>query len=215
MLRDILNCIAQTGIVSIIRGIDEAYIDNTVKALYNGGIRNVEITFDTPGAVRMIENVKNLFGEKMLVGAGTVLDAETARTAILSGADFILSPSLSAGVIEMCSRYGKLAVPGVLTPTEVITAWELGAQLVKIFPAGAFGPTYIKDIKAPLKQIEIMAVGGINISNAAEFIKSGAMSVGVGSELVNRRIVYEGNYDLITKNSIQFVESIKVKQNSI
>lgn len=215
MLRNILNCIAQTGIVSIIRGIDEAYIDNTVKALYNGGIRNVEITFDTPGAVRMIENVKNLFGEKMLVGAGTVLDAETARTAILSGADFILSPSLSAGVIEMCSRYGKLAVPGVLTPTEVITAWELGAQLVKIFPAGAFGPTYIKDIKAPLKQIEIMAVGGINISNAAEFIKSGAMSVGVGSELVNRRIVYEGNYDLITKNSIQFVESIKVKQNSI
>ena len=215
MLRDILNCIAQTGIVSIIRGIDEAYIDNTVKALYNGGIRNVEITFDTPGAVRMIENVKNLFGEKMLVGAGTVLDAETARTAILSGADFILSPSLSAGVIEMCSRYGKLAVPGVLTPTEIITAWELGAQLVKIFPAGAFGPTYIKDIKAPLKQIEIMAVGGINISNAAEFIRSGAMSVGVGSELVNRRIVYEGNYDLITKNSIQFVESIKVKQNSI
>ncbi|WP_313560007.1 bifunctional 4-hydroxy-2-oxoglutarate aldolase/2-dehydro-3-deoxy-phosphogluconate aldolase [Ruminiclostridium cellobioparum] len=215
MLRDILNCIAQTGIVSIIRGIDEAYIDNTVKALYNGGIRNVEITFDTPGAVRMIENVKNLFGEKMLVGAGTVLDAETARTAILSGADFILSPSLSAGVIEMCSRYGKLAVPGVLTPTEIITAWELGAQLVKIFPAGALGPTYIKDIKAPLKQIEIMAVGGINISNAAEFIRSGAMSVGVGSELVNRRIVYEGNYDLITKNSIQFVESIKVKQNSI
>lgn len=215
MLRNILNCIAQTGIVSIIRGIDEAYIDNTVKALYNGGIRNVEITFDTPGAVRMIENVKNLFGEKMLVGAGTVLDAETARTAILSGADFILSPSLSAGVIEMCSRYGKLAVPGVLTPTEIITAWELGAQLVKIFPAGAFGPTYIKDIKAPLKQIEIMAVGGINISNAAEFIRSGAMSVGVGSELVNRRIVYEGNYDLITKNSIQFVESIKVKQNSI
>ena len=215
MLRDILNCIAQTGIVSIIRGIDEAYIDNTVKALYNGGIRNVEITFDTPGAVRMIENVKNLFGEKMLVGAGTVLDAETARTAILSGADFILSPRLSAGVIEMCSRYGKLAVPGVLTPTEIITAWELGAQLVKIFPAGAFGPTYIKDIKAPLKQIEIMAVGGINISNAAEFIRSGAMSVGVGSELVNRRIVYEGNYDLITKNSIQFVESIKVKQNSI
>lgn len=215
MLRNILNCIAQTGIVSIIRGIDEAYIGDTVKALYNGGIRNVEITFDTPGAVRMIENVKNLFGEKMLVGAGTVLDAETARTAILSGADFILSPSLSAGVIEMCSRYGKLAVPGVLTPTEIITAWQLGAQLVKIFPARAFGSAYIKDIKAPLKQIEIMAVGGINIANAAEFIKSGAMSVGVGSELVNRKIVYEGNYDLITKNSIQFVESIKVKQNSI
>ncbi len=212
MLRNILNCIAQTGIVSIIRGIDEAYIDNTVKALYNGGIRNIEITLDTPGAVRMIENVKNSFGENMLVGAGTVLDAETARTAILSGADFILSPSLSAGVIEMCSRYGKLAVPGVLTPTEIITAWQLGAQLVKIFPARAFGPTYIKDIKAPLKQIEIMAVGGVDISNAAEFIRSGAMSVGVGSELVNRRIVYEGNYDLITKNSIQFVESIKVKK---
>lgn len=209
MLRDILNCIAQTGIVSIIRGIDESYIENTVKALYNGGIRNVEITFDTPGAARMIENVKNLFGEKMLVGAGTILDAETARIAILSGADFVLSPSLSTGVIEMCSRYGKLAVPGVLTPTEIVTAWQAGAQLVKLFPARAFGSAYIKDIKAPLKQIEVMAVGGINVANAAEFIRSGAMSVGVGSELVNRKIVYEGNYDLLTKNSAQIVESVK------
>lgn len=208
MIRDILGCIAKTKIVSIIRGIDEAHINDTVKALYNGGIRNVEITFDTPGAARMIEGVKKMLGEKMIIGAGTVLDAETARIAILSGADFILSPSLSMGVIEICSRYSKLAVPGVLTPTEIATAWQAGAQLVKLFPARAFGATYIKDVKAPLKQIEVMAVGGISIANAAEYIKSGAMSVGIGSELVNSKIVYEGNYDILTQKSAQIIENV-------
>ncbi len=205
----VLDKIYETGLVSIIRGIYETKITQTVKALLDGGIKVLEITFDTPGAAGMIEKIKKEFGNEITIGAGTVLDPETARTAILSGADFILSPSLNTKVIEICSRYGKLAVPGVLTPTEMVNALEAGAQIIKLFPARIFGPAYIKDIKGPLKQVDIMAVGGISLENAGEFIKSGAMSLGIGSELVNTRLVDNENYDVITRNASLFIEKVK------
>lgn len=205
----IFNKIEETGIVSIIRGVGEGKISDTVNALFEGGIRILEITFDTPGAAKMIEKIKNEYAGKITIGAGTVLDPETARTAILSGADFVLSPSLNTKVIEMCNRYNKLAVPGVLTPTEIVCALEAGAEIVKLFPARVFGPSYIKDIKGPLKQAEIMAVGGVNLENAAEFIRQGAIALGIGSELVNIRLVEEGNFNRITQNASAFIEKVK------
>lgn len=209
MLPQIYSQIAETGVVSIIRGLEGPIVDNTVQALYEGGIRAVEITFNTPGAAGIIERLKKEYSGKMIIGAGTVLDPETARIAILAGADYILSPSLNLKVIEVCNRYGKLAVPGVLTPTEVVNAIEAGAQIVKLFPARAFGPVYIKDLKGPLNQVEIMAVGGITIENAGEYIKNGAMSVGVGSELVNAKLITAGNYGEISRKAALILENIK------
>ena len=209
MLPQIYSQIAATGVVSIIRGLEEPIVDNTVQALYDGGIRAVEITFNTPGAAGIIERLKKEYSGKMIIGAGTVLDPETARIAILAGADYILSPSLNLKVIEVCNRYGKLAVPGVLTPTEVVNAIEAGAQIVKLFPARAFGPIYIKDLKGPLNQVEIMAVGGITIENAGEYIKNGAMSVGVGSELVNSKLITAGNYGEISRKAALILENIR------
>lgn len=208
MMKHVLSKIEETGIVSIIRGIDETKISDTVKALFEGGIRVLEITFDTPGAAGMIERIQKEYSGRIVIGVGTVLDQETARIAILSGADFILSPSLNTKVIEVCNRYNKLAVPGVLTPSEIVNAMEAGAHIVKLFPARAFGPAYIKDIKGPLKHVEIMAVGGITLENAREFIRHGAMSLGIGSELVNARLVAEGNYSEITKKVEQFIDSV-------
>jgi 2-dehydro-3-deoxyphosphogluconate aldolase/(4S)-4-hydroxy-2-oxoglutarate aldolase len=163
----------------------------------------------------MIERVKIEYGKLMTVGAGTVLDSETARAVILAGADFVLSPTLSTEMIEMCNRYSKLAVPGVLTPTEILTAWEAGAQLVKVFPARAFGPAYIKDIKGPLKQVEVMAVGGVSIENAREFMKNGALALGIGSELVNKEWVKENKFNLITKMSAAFIERVQNPWNDL
>lgn len=208
MVGNILQQIQRARIVSIIRGIGEEKILKTVQALYEGGITAVEITFNTPGAAKSLEMVKKHYEGKMTIGAGTVLDPETARIAVLNGADFILSPSLNRGMIEMCSRYGKLAVPGVLTPTEIVQAWEAGAHLVKVFPARTFGPAYIKDVKGPLNHVEIMAVGGVSLDNIAEFIHSGALAAGIGSELVNSRLVEQGDFQGIAQNARRFVEKV-------
>jgi 2-dehydro-3-deoxyphosphogluconate aldolase/(4S)-4-hydroxy-2-oxoglutarate aldolase len=208
MLNDILEQLFRAVVVSILRKIPEERISQTVTALYNGGVRAVEITLDTPGALRMIEKVKTEFGTKMTVGAGTVLDSETARTAILAGADFILTPTLSTPVIELCNRYGKPAVPGALTPTEILTACEAGAQLVKVFPARVYGPEYLKDLKGPLSQIKLMPVGGVGLENAAEFIRCGAHSLGIGSQMVNYAQVREGRFEEITRTASELMKLV-------
>lgn len=210
MVAELLRIISKYKLVAIVRGIEEKDVDKVVEALYQAGIRAVEIAMNTSGALRMIEAVKDKFGEKMLIGAGTVLDPESARNSIQAGADFILSPTLSLPVIEMCNRYSKLAVPGVLTPTEILTAWEAGAQLVKIFPARAFGPKYIRDIKGPLPQVEMMAVGGVSLENAEDFIKNGAFALGIGSCLVNTVWAKEGQFDRITETAKDFVSRINI-----
>ena len=142
--------IRETGVVSILRGIAEKDLEGTLAALYEGGVRAVEITLNTPGALRMIERSRELYGDRMAVGAGTVLEAASARAAILAGADFVLAPTLSLPMIEMCLTYGCLAIPGAFSPTEVLTAWQAGAQIVKVFPCGSVGPAYIKDLRGPL-----------------------------------------------------------------
>ena len=157
----------------------------------------------------MIRTLKGKYAGRMLVGAGTVLDTETCRTAILAGADFILSPTLNTEVIRMCNRYGRAAVPGVMTPTEILTALEAGADIVKVFPAGALGAAYIKDVKGPLKQACIMAVGGVSLENTADLFRAGASCVGVGSNLVSKALIQSGSFDGITERAKAFTEAAK------
>lgn len=202
----VLKEMDKSGVVAIIRGTMPEKINKVAEALYSGGVRIIEVTFNTPSAGEMIQDLTNNYSEKLMIGAGTVLDVQTARTAILSGAQFILSPSLHSDVIQMCNKYNVLAVPGVLTPTEAITAWELGAKIVKVFPAGVVGPSYIKQLLGPLDQLKIMAVGGIHEENFGFFIQAGATGAGIGGALVNQRLVDIEDYDEIYRRAKHFTE---------
>lgn len=198
---DVLKIIGDSKVIAILRGVPPQYLDDTLDALIAGGIRCVEITMDSPGALDMIRQAKATYGSQLLVGAGTVLDAETARLAILAGADFCLSPTVDVQMIELCNRYGVLAVPGIFTPTEAITAWNAGAQLLKVYPATIGGPGYIKDLLGPLSQLRLLPVGGVNKDNARAYINAGAFAVGVGSNLVNATEVKAGNFAQITSEA--------------
>ncbi|MUV37060.1 2-dehydro-3-deoxy-phosphogluconate aldolase [Lentibacillus sp. JNUCC-1] len=201
----VINQIKKEKIVSIIRGNSADELEATVESLYKGGIRIVEITMNTPGAIEGIENISKSFPD-LIVGAGTVLDPETARNAILAGADFLLAPTLNIDTLKLATRYNVLCVPGVLTPTEALTAHEHGARMIKVFPVRALGPSYISDIKAPLNQLEIMAVGGVSLSNAREFLKAGCCSLGIGSSLVDNQSVYDKDFINIEEKAKRFVE---------
>ena len=203
---EVLQKIKENGVVSIIRGTKLKQTKKTVQALYEGGIRLVEVTYNTPGASEIIKELTDEFKDRMIIGAGTVLDSESARTAILSGAQFILSPSLNTDVIQMCKRYSVLAIPGVMTPTEAVQAWQSGAHIVKVFPAVDLGAAFIKHILGPLNQLEIMAVGGINANNFIEYLKNGACSAGIGSDLVDVKEVDAEKYDEIEGKAKCFVK---------
>ncbi len=191
-------------IVAILRGLESGDAIQTVQAMFDGGIRLIEVTFNTKGAPQMIDQIKETFGDRMIIGAGTVLDAPTAKTAISAGADFLLSPILDTGMIETCNRYGKTPIPGVMTPTEIVRAYEAGAKMVKIFPAAALGADYFKQVKAPLDFIEMMAVGGVSRENMHTFFKAGACCVGIGGQLLNMEHVREKRFDAITENALSF-----------
>lgn len=208
MKRHAFELIAEFRVIAILRGVEATTLDNVADALCHGGVRCVEITMNTPGASAMIEHVKKTFGNQLLVGAGTVLDTAAAYQAISSGADFILAPTLSIPVIEMCATYGALAVPGAFTPTEILSAWQAGAQLIKVFPVGSVGPGYIKDLLGPLPQIPLLPVGGVNLENAASFRKAGAVAVGVGSALFDPKLARAGDFREITRRSTAFIQAM-------
>ena len=194
---DVIKQIRETGVIPVVRATsaDEA-------------MRAIDAT--VPGAVKVIEQVSARYGNDALVGAGTVLDAETARICILSGAQFIVSPALDIDTIECCRRYGVAIMPGALTPTEVVKAWTAGADFVKVFPAGAMGgASYLKALKAPLPQIELVPTGGVSLKTAADFIKAGASALGVGADLVDLKALREGQDDVITERARQFVEIVR------
>ncbi|NEX79665.1 bifunctional 4-hydroxy-2-oxoglutarate aldolase/2-dehydro-3-deoxy-phosphogluconate aldolase [Bacillus thermocopriae] len=177
--------IQKRRVVAVIRGATMETIIPVAQALKNGGITAIEITMETPKALSIIERVADVFGDEMFVGAGTVLDPETARAAILSGAKFVFSPTVRKETIEMTKRYGIISVPGAFTATEILTAYEYGADVVKVFPAGSVGPGYFKNLAGPLPHIPLMPTGGINTENAKDYIRAGAVAVGVGSSLVD------------------------------
>ena len=197
------------GIVPVVRTTSMESAVRAIEAIYNGGIRAAEITMTVPGALKALERVADMFGDKIVLGAGTVLDPETARVCMLAGAEFFVTPSLKLSTIEMAKRYSKVICPGALTPTEVLTAWEAGADFVKVFPCGNVGgPKYIKALKGPFPQIEMVPTGGVNLETAGEFLKAGASAVAVGGELVDAKLIAENRYDLIEERARQYLAVI-------
>jgi len=202
----VLARIKEIGIIPVVRAESSEIAMRAIEAIAHGGVPVVEITMTVPGAIPMIEKVAARFGADVTVGAGTVLDQETARLCILAGAQFIVSPSFDPQTISACRRYSIVAIPGALTPTEILSAWTAGADCVKIFPANAVGgPGYLRSIKAPLPQIELIPTGGVSLDTAADFINAGATALGVGSDLVDTRVLRDGGDKVITERARQFV----------
>jgi 2-dehydro-3-deoxyphosphogluconate aldolase / (4S)-4-hydroxy-2-oxoglutarate aldolase len=206
----VLSQLREVGVVPIVRvsSPDDAF--RAVEAVVAGGVPVVEITMGVPNALHVMEHVVKQFGEKVLLGAGTVLDPETCRAALLAGAEFIVTPSLDVKVIETSRRYSKVCIPGALTPTEIVTAWQAGADMVKVFPCGPVGgPKYIKSLRGPLPQIDFVPTGGVTLETTPEYIRAGAAAVAAGGELVSGKALREGNADLITGNARKFLEAVR------
>jgi 2-dehydro-3-deoxyphosphogluconate aldolase/(4S)-4-hydroxy-2-oxoglutarate aldolase len=182
---------------------------DVAEALLAGGVEAIEVTFTVPEAHRVLEKVAQRLGDRIVLGAGTVLDPETARIAILSGAQFIVAPTVSLPTIEMCRRYAKPVLPGALTPTEVLTAWQAGADIVKIFPSELTGPGYIKALRGPLPQVRMMPTGGVNLQTAADFLRAGACALGIGGSLVEPKAVAAGDMARIETLARQYIEIVK------
>lgn len=204
-----MQCIEACGIIAIIRANSANELMKAAEAIHAGGVNVIEVTMTTPNALQVIGEVAAAHGDAILIGAGSVLDAATARAVILAGAEFIVSPVTKPDVIDVCNRYGKVVMPGAFTPTEILTAWENGADYVKVFPAGAVGAPYIKDVKAPLPQIPLVPTGGINAENAAEFLAAGATALGVGSALVENRLIEAGAFNVLTERAQKLVAAVQ------
>jgi 2-dehydro-3-deoxyphosphogluconate aldolase/(4S)-4-hydroxy-2-oxoglutarate aldolase len=200
------NSIIEIGVVPVVRAASAEQAVRAIEAIYRGGIRAAEVTMTVPGAIRALEKLADQFGDRIVLGAGTVLDPETARACMLAGAEFLVTPALNLRTIEIARRYSKPIIPGALTPTEVLAAWEAGADAVKIFPASAVGGAkYIKALKAPFPQIEMIPTGGVNLETAADFLQAGACAVAVGGELVDQKNMDAGNWDVFEERAQQFL----------
>ncbi|MGI8316712.1 bifunctional 4-hydroxy-2-oxoglutarate aldolase/2-dehydro-3-deoxy-phosphogluconate aldolase [Halobacillus mangrovi] len=209
-MTDTLQRMMEHKLVAVIRGARGEEILSIARALHEGGVHILEVTADTPQVNEWIQKINEEFGDQLIVGVGTVLDSETARAAIMAGASFIFSPTVDTETIQLTKRYGVVSIPGALTPTEILTAYEHGADMIKIFPAGTVGPSYIKDVHGPLPHIPLMPTGGVDLSNVREYFEKGAVAAGLGSALVNtKQPVNEETLKAITEKAQQFVESIK------
>jgi len=204
-----LDRILACGIVAVVRSPEGGILVDVAKALLEGGADVVEITFTVPAAHRVLEAVRAALGDQVLLGAGTVLDPETARVAILSGAEFIVAPTLNLEVIRLCQRYGKVIIPGGYTPTEVLTAWEAGADIVKVFPSDIGGPAYVRGLRGPLPQIRLMPTGGVNLQTAAEFLRAGACALGIGTSLVDPKAIATRDFARITSLAREYVRIVR------
>ncbi len=208
--QEVLRRVAEVGVVPVVRASSSEEAMQVVEAIKAGGVPVLEITMTVPRAVRVIEQVADRYGGEVVVGAGTVLDAETARACILAGATFVVSPSLNVATIELCRRYSVAVMPGALTPTEVVTAWQAGADVVKVFPCGALGGAkYLKSLKAPLPQVEMIPTGGVSLQTAGEFIEAGALALGVGADLVDTKAIREGRPEKVTEAARAYVAAVR------
>jgi 2-dehydro-3-deoxyphosphogluconate aldolase/(4S)-4-hydroxy-2-oxoglutarate aldolase len=207
---EVIQKIRDVGLIPVVRATSAGEAMRAIDAIREGGISVLEITMTVPGAVKVIEEVANRYGNDALVGAGTVLDPETATACISSGARFVVSPALNLDTIACCRQRDIAVMPGALTPTEVVQAWNAGADFVKVFPAGAVGgPSYLKALKAPLPHIELVPTGGVSLKTAADFIRAGAAALGVGADLVDINAIREGQSALITERAKQFIEIVR------
>jgi 2-dehydro-3-deoxyphosphogluconate aldolase/(4S)-4-hydroxy-2-oxoglutarate aldolase len=204
-----LDLIRKTGVIAIMRANSSEQLITAADAIKAGGVTVIEVTMTTPGALGVIETAKARYGEDVLFGAGSVLDPETARAAILAGADFVVAPTLNLDMVALCNRYSIPVMPGCYTPTEALTAWEAGADMIKLFPASFGGASLVKAILAPLPQLEIVPVGGVNLDTAADFIQNGAAALGVGSSLINQKILQTGDLDELTRRAVAFIGEVQ------
>lgn len=205
----IIDRVAASGIVAVLRADRPDAVVDIAEALLAGGVDAIEVTFTVPKAHQVLEAVADRLGGKIVLGAGTVLDPETARLAILAGAEFIVSPALNLETIELCRRYSKAILPGAFTPTEVLTAWQAGADIVKIFPSEITGPQYLKALHGPLPHVKLMPTGGVNLQTAEDFLKAGAVALGVGGSLIEKEAVASGNLQRIADLAAQYVQIVR------
>jgi 2-dehydro-3-deoxyphosphogluconate aldolase/(4S)-4-hydroxy-2-oxoglutarate aldolase len=204
-----LRIIRETGVIAIMRAQSSGQLIAAADAIKAGNVRVIEVTMTTPDALGVIEAAKARYGEEILFGAGSVLDPETGRAAILAGADFIVAPTLNLDMVALCSRYSIPVMPGCLTPTEALTAWEAGADMIKLFPASVGGAAFLKAILAPLPHLEIVPVGGVNLDTAADFIRKGATALGVGSSLINQKLLDANDLDELTRRAKAFIAEVQ------
>ena len=207
-----LQRLSDSPVISVIRMNDTSKLMKVIKALSDGGVKFLEITFTTPNALDVIKEVSKKVTSDFVVGAGTVLDPETARAAILAGAKFVVSPALNLETIKIAHRYDVMVTPGAFTPTEILTAWDYGADIVKVFPATALGPKYFKDIKGPFPHIRVLPTGGVSVDNAGEFIKAGAFAVAAGTDLLDKEAIANDKFEIITEKAKKLIANVKAAQ---
>jgi 2-dehydro-3-deoxyphosphogluconate aldolase/(4S)-4-hydroxy-2-oxoglutarate aldolase len=206
--------VLETGIVAIVRSHDSQQLVEVARALVDGGVTVIEITMTVPHALDVIKQVRHALGDRIMLGAGTILDTETGRAAILAGAEYLVSPVLNLDLIKMCRRYDKAIMPGVFSPTEIMAAWEAGADVCKVFPADVLGPMFFKAVRGPLPQVRMMPTGGVDLTTAQKFLEAGACCLGIGSQLVEPKAVAEKNFDRIRELASKYVEIVKNFRNS-
>ena len=206
--------IGESGVIAIMRAKSPDQLLAAAEAILAGGVDAIEVTMTTPGALEVVRQATSRYGDEVMLGVGSVLDAETARAALLAGAMFVVSPTFNGKVVELCKRYSVPVIPGAYTPTEILTAWESGADFVKVFPAEVGGPGYIKAVKAPLPQVRLIPVGGVDLETTAEFIRAGADAVGVGSALISQKLLDQGDFAEITRRARRFREEVAQGRSS-
>jgi 2-dehydro-3-deoxyphosphogluconate aldolase/(4S)-4-hydroxy-2-oxoglutarate aldolase len=211
---DVLRDVESSGVVAVVRLPDAAAVRDVARALLSGGVRAIEITMTVPRAVEVIAELATSVPSDVLIGAGTVLDSATAMAVIDAGAAFVVSPVLRLDVIEACRQRDVAVMPGCFTPTEIFTAWQAGADVVKVFPATALGPGFFKDVRGPLPQVRLMPTGGVTRDNAGEWIRAGAVAIGVGTALVDPRAVAAGRFDAISESAAHFVGAVRAARDA-
>jgi len=210
-----LNRILEGGIVAVVRSESSEPLVKVIRALAEGGVTAAEVTFTVPDAVDVIRQVRREVGDAVVLGAGTVLDPETARAAILAGAEYIVAPTVNLDVVRLCRRYDKVVMPGAFSPTEILTAWEAGADVVKVFPADVGGPSYLKALRGPLPQVRLMPTGGVDLTTAESFLKAGACCLGVGSALVDPKAISSNDFARIRDLASQYAGLVRRFRDSL
>jgi 2-dehydro-3-deoxyphosphogluconate aldolase/(4S)-4-hydroxy-2-oxoglutarate aldolase len=205
--------VADAGVVAVIRANSKEQLIGITEALLAGGVPAIEVTMSTPKAIAGIEMLADRFGDSAVIGVGTVIDAATARDAISAGAQFVVSPVFDETIVATARAYGRIMIPGAFTPTEILRAWTAGADVVKVFPSTAVGPQYFKDILAPLPQLRLTPTGGVDLKNAGDWIKAGAVFVGAGSSLVTKDALAKNDWTSVTANAKAFVETIRAARS--
>ncbi|MFB4164518.1 bifunctional 4-hydroxy-2-oxoglutarate aldolase/2-dehydro-3-deoxy-phosphogluconate aldolase [Alteribacillus sp. JSM 102045] len=212
MKKNAMESLQKSPVIAVIRRPPQEKMLQIAEALLAGGVKHMEITMEKPESAELIQQVKEKFGDQALVGAGTVLDEPSAVRAIHAGADFIFSPNLNLDVVKAAKRYGVTSIPGVMTPTEVVTAYEAGADIVKIFPAATLGSAYLKELKGPLPHIPMIPTGGVNAANIQEFIDNGALAVGAGGSLIDKQAIEEGDFEKVTEKAKELFSGLRNKK---